>query len=249
MAVLNKCPIVFPLSNPVSLSEVDYVNAVEWYVTPFPPIDLLIFRHRTNGQVIFASGSPYKPVEYKGKTYEPGQGNNMYIFPGIGLGSILCKARTVTDAMVEEASIALSRALDKDEREKGLVYPRLGRIRDISAQIAAAVIRKAQADVSRERSSFESTHRFGLDRVLMNMRCCAGQVMLPSCNMSSRKCGHRQRTTKAGYNDVISYICRSVFMQTSSRRMKWQHSRCHASIVWSTWSNSTLILAVFHRMI
>lgn len=86
-------------------------------------------------------------MQYEGKKYEPGQGNNMYIFPGIGLGSILCKARHVTDSMVEHAAIALSTALVPDEHDAGLVYPRLGRIRDISAKIALAVIRRAQADV------------------------------------------------------------------------------------------------------
>jgi malic enzyme len=94
------------------------------------------------------------------------QGNNMYIFPGIGLGAILSKAKHVTDAMVEQASIALSSSLNSDEIAADLVYPRLGRIRDISARIAlgaylfnvytsnelsprpVAVIRRAQADVS-----------------------------------------------------------------------------------------------------
>lgn len=98
--------------------------------------------------MIFASGSPYEPVEHKGKVYEPGQGNNMYVFPGIGLGTILSKARHVTDAMVEQASIALSSSLTPEEKSSDLVYPRLVRIRDISAQVALAVIRTAQADVS-----------------------------------------------------------------------------------------------------
>ena len=65
--------------------------------------------------MLFASGSPYKAVEFEGKVYEPGQGNNMYIFPGIGMGSILSKARHVTDAMVEQASIALAGSLSADE--------------------------------------------------------------------------------------------------------------------------------------
>lgn len=98
--------------------------------------------------MLFASGSPYKAVEFEGKVYEPGQGNNMYIFPGIGMGSILSKARHVTDAMVEQASIALAGSLSADEVAAELVYPRLTRIRDISAQIALAVIRAAQKDVS-----------------------------------------------------------------------------------------------------
>ena len=131
MAALNKRPIIFPLSNPVSLSEVDYPDAVEW----------------SDGAVIFASGSPYKPFERDGKKYEPGQGNNMYIFPGIGLGAILSKSRHVSDAMVEQASIALSSSLDAEEQRADLVYPRLTRIRDISARIALAVIRRSQAEV------------------------------------------------------------------------------------------------------
>lgn len=102
---------------------------------------------RTNGSVIFASGSPYKAVEFEGKVYEPGQGNNMYIFPGIGMGAILSKARHVTDAMVEQAAIALSSSLLQEEQSSELVYPRLARIREISAQIALAVIRTAQKEV------------------------------------------------------------------------------------------------------
>ena len=103
--------------------------------------------HRTKGTVIFASGSPYQSVEFEGKAYEPGQGNNMYIFPGIGLGAILAKARHVTDAMVEQAAIALSSSLTEEETADGLVYPRLARIRTISAKIALAVVRTAQAAV------------------------------------------------------------------------------------------------------
>jgi len=128
MATHNTRPIIFPLSNPVSLSEVDYEDAINW----------------TNGRVIFASGSPYKPISRGEKTFEPGQGNNMYIFPGLGLGALLAKASRVTDSMVEHASVALAGSLDADERASGLVYPRLDRIREISAKIALAVVRAAQ---------------------------------------------------------------------------------------------------------
>ncbi|KAF8650149.1 hypothetical protein AX16_005384 [Volvariella volvacea WC 439] len=130
MATLNTRPIIFPLSNPISLCELDYTDAIKW----------------TKGQVIFASGSPYRPVEFQGKMYEPGQGNNMYIFPGIGLGTILSNAKHVTDSMVEQSAIALASSLTTEEKSAGLVYPRLGRIRDISAQIAVAVIRAAQKE-------------------------------------------------------------------------------------------------------
>jgi len=151
MASLNKRPIIFPLSNPVSLSEVDYADAVEWYVEICRPSLLNWFDHfslRTNGAVVFASGSPYESIEFKGKKYEPSQGNNMYIFPGLGLGTLLSKARHVTDLMVEQASIALSASLTQEEKDVDLVYPRLIRIREISARIAVAVIRAAQTDVS-----------------------------------------------------------------------------------------------------
>ncbi|THV05227.1 malate dehydrogenase [Dendrothele bispora CBS 962.96] len=130
MASINKRPIIFPLSNPVSLSEVDFEDAVKW----------------TNGSVIFASGSPYKPVEYGGKLYEAGQGNNMYQFPGIGLGAILSKAKHVSDAMVDKAAIALAESLNDEEKTNELVYPRLHRIREISGQVSLAVIRQAQAE-------------------------------------------------------------------------------------------------------
>ncbi|KAL0581025.1 hypothetical protein V5O48_001019 [Marasmius crinis-equi] len=130
MAQYNKRPIIFPLSNPVSLSEVDFKDALEW----------------TDGSVIFASGSPYDPVEYpkdSGSMHEAGQGNNMYMFPGIGLGAILSKAKQVTDGMIEQASLALSSCLTDEEKDTGLVYPKLTRIREISATVALRVAREA----------------------------------------------------------------------------------------------------------
>ncbi|KAG9315927.1 hypothetical protein JVU11DRAFT_3578 [Chiua virens] len=130
MSALNARPIILPLSNPVHLCELDYQDAIAW----------------TNGKVIYASGSPYQPVTYDGVRYEPGQGNNMYIFPGIGLGAILCKTRHVSDAMVEQAAVALASSLDADEHAAGLVYPRLARIRDLSAHVALAVMRQAQTE-------------------------------------------------------------------------------------------------------
>lgn len=142
MAALNTRPIIFPLSNPVSLCEVSYDAAVKW----------------TEGRVVFASGSPYNKFEWQGKTYEPGQGNNMYIFPGIGLGTVLSKARHVTDEMVAAASIALSSSLNEDESAANLVYPRLERIRQISGKIALAVIKKAQEQVRVFRYSCISVH-------------------------------------------------------------------------------------------
>ncbi|KIJ29671.1 hypothetical protein M422DRAFT_214912 [Sphaerobolus stellatus SS14] len=132
MTALNERPIVFPLSNPVNMCEVTFQDAVEWLVS--------------KGKVVFASGSPYKPVEFEGTKYEPGQGNNMYIFPALGLGAILSKAIHVTDSMVEQASIALANSLTPEEIAEGLVYPRLERIREVSAIVAGRVVRAAQKD-------------------------------------------------------------------------------------------------------
>ncbi|VDB91238.1 unnamed protein product [Peniophora sp. CBMAI 1063] len=130
MAALNPRPIIFPLSNPVRLCELDFPDAVKW----------------TEGRVLFASGSPYDDVEYNGKRHVCRQGNNMYIFPGLGLGSILARASSVTDGMVEASSIGLADALSSDERKADSIYPSLDRIREISAFIALRVIRQAQTD-------------------------------------------------------------------------------------------------------
>ncbi|OBZ67774.1 NADP-dependent malic enzyme [Grifola frondosa] len=128
MSALNPRPIIFPLSNPVRLSECEFHDAVEW----------------SRGKVIFASGSPFPEEQFDGRTLYPGQGNNMYIFPGLGLGAILARASAVTDSMVEASSLGLSNALTADERADDLVYPRIERIREISTDIACSVIRAAQ---------------------------------------------------------------------------------------------------------
>jgi len=128
MAVLNPRPIIFPLSNPVKLSECEFHEAVEW----------------TDGKVLFASGSPFPEQEHDGRMLYPGQGNNMYIFPGLGLGAILARATSVTDSMVEASSLGLAGSLTKEEIALDLLYPRVERIREISAQIALTVIRAAQ---------------------------------------------------------------------------------------------------------
>ncbi|KAJ2928537.1 hypothetical protein H1R20_g8542, partial [Candolleomyces eurysporus] len=128
MAGINPRPIIFPLSNPVRLSECSFSDAV----------------HYTNGTVLFASGSPFPEEDFSGKTLYPGQGNNMYIFPGLGLGAILARATQVTDSMVEASSLGLANSLTAEERALGLLYPRIERIREISTDIAMQVIRAAQ---------------------------------------------------------------------------------------------------------
>lgn len=142
MAEWNEAPIVFPLSNPSANSECDLETAVT----------------HTDGRVLFASGSPFPPVTFTNaagetKVYQGGQGNNMYVFPGIGLGTILAKAVEVTDSMIYASAEALSKSLTAEEVEQGLLYPDVTRIREVSVLVARHVIRAAQeAKVDREPS-------------------------------------------------------------------------------------------------
>jgi malate dehydrogenase (oxaloacetate-decarboxylating)(NADP+) len=140
MAAWNKSPIIFPLSNPSANSECDLESAVK----------------NTDGRALFASGSPFLPVTFtnsagEDKVHYGGQGNNMYVFPGIGLGTILCKAVEVTDDMIYASAEALSQSVTDEEVDKGLLYPDITRIREVSVTVAREVIRAAQKDqVDRE---------------------------------------------------------------------------------------------------
>lgn len=123
MARCNERPIVFALSNPTPRSECTAKEAYVW----------------TQGSAIFASGSPFEPFTLEGITYEPGQGNNAYIFPGVGLGVIACRAKHVTDEMFLAAAQTLAAEVTEDDFKRGSIYPPLGHIREISAKIAIAV--------------------------------------------------------------------------------------------------------------
>jgi len=127
MAEINEQPIVFALSNPTSKAE---CSAEEAY-------------RRTDGRALFACGSPYDQVTLNGKTFVPRQGNNSYIFPGVGLGAIACGATLVTDEMFMAAARTLAGLVTDDDLKQGSLYPALPRIREVSVQIAAAVARVA----------------------------------------------------------------------------------------------------------
>ncbi|KAI1026163.1 hypothetical protein LB504_011281 [Fusarium proliferatum] len=131
---LERRPILFPLSNPLTKAECTFEQAIEW----------------TEGTVLFASGSPFNPVKAKfgdethHTVYHPNQGNNVYIFPGLGLGAILAKASRVTDEMVYTSAAALAGSLNADEVHKGLIYPRIERVRDASVIVAREVMKAAR---------------------------------------------------------------------------------------------------------
>jgi malate dehydrogenase (oxaloacetate-decarboxylating)(NADP+) len=123
MAEMNEQPIIFSLSNPTSKSECSAEDA---------------YRH-TGGRALFACGSPFDPVKLNGKSFVPRQGNNSYIFPGVGLGAIASGSKLVTDEMFMAAAHTLANSVSEEDLKQGSLYPALPRIREVSAQIGAAV--------------------------------------------------------------------------------------------------------------
>jgi len=127
MAKLNARPIVFALSNPTSKAECSAEDAYRY----------------TEGRALFACGSPYDPVTLNGRSFVPRQGNNSYIFPGVGLGVIASRSRLVTNEMFMAAAHSLADCVGRDDLDQGSLYPALPRIREVSARIAAAVAQVA----------------------------------------------------------------------------------------------------------
>lgn len=128
MAELNEQPVVFALSNPTSRAECTAEEAYKW----------------SDGRVIFSSGSPFKPVVLDdGSVHRPGQGNNAYVFPGIGLGALAANTSGLPDELFLTAARALADFVNPADLAEGALYPRLSEIRTVSHNIAVAVARRA----------------------------------------------------------------------------------------------------------
>ncbi len=131
MAANTDRPVIFPLSNPTTSCEATPEELLRW----------------TDGMGIVATGSPFPPVRLStGEEVPVGQGNNAFIFPGLGFGAILANATQVTDGMVMAASVALAEYTEQHHLANGLVYPPIGELQEVSIIVAARVIAQAFAD-------------------------------------------------------------------------------------------------------
>lgn len=123
MSELNERPIIYALSNPTSKAECTAHEAYQW----------------SKGKAIFASGSPFAPVSVMGKTFVPRQGNNSYVFPGIGLGCVVAQPTWIPTGVFLAAAKRLADLVSQSDLDNGSMYPPLSEVRALSAEIAAAV--------------------------------------------------------------------------------------------------------------
>lgn len=132
MAARCRRPAILPFSNPTSKSEAIPADLLEW----------------TEGRALVATGSPFPSVEFGGQTRRIAQGNNVFIFPGVGLGALIARAREITDNLFVAAAAALAECLTHDDLASGALYPRLKDLRRVTTRVAEAVVRAARDDGS-----------------------------------------------------------------------------------------------------
>jgi malate dehydrogenase (oxaloacetate-decarboxylating) len=123
-------PLVMPFSNPTDRSEATPEDIIHW----------------TKGRALIATGSPFPNVQYKDNEYQIGQGNNVFIFPGLGLGAMVSGATRITDTMVSAAANALANSVSEQELTLGLLFPAVDRLRQVSREVAIAVAQQATKD-------------------------------------------------------------------------------------------------------
>ncbi len=159
-------PIIFALSNPTSICEANPADVIRW----------------TAGKAFVATGSPFPPAEYDGRTIPIGQGNNAFVFPGLGFGAILADAWEITDGMVLEASYALAEYVEQHHGDSDSVYPPVSELRAVSLEVAARVILAAQRD---------------------------GVARRPPLTLAGARQLVKQRAWKAEYLPVVKAHCRT----------------------------------------
>ncbi len=130
MATHVERPVIFPMSNPTSKSEAKPVDLVNW----------------TGGRALIATGSPFEPVPYGGRTIKIGQGNNVFVFPGVGLGVLVSEAKEVTESMFAAAAMRLAGEVSEQDFRNGMLFPSASQIRRVSRAIAEEVVKQAREE-------------------------------------------------------------------------------------------------------
>ena len=139
MAANCEHPIIFPLSNPTANCEAVPEDIIRW----------------TDGKALVAAGSPFGPVDYEGAMHAIGQGNNAFVFPGIGFAAVLGKCRRITEAMILESAYAVADYTDKHHLHKGLFFPPISELRNVSLYVTERVLRVALEEGSSTRTDLD----------------------------------------------------------------------------------------------